>query len=158
MPLSCVYARVRACGQYTRNWAEMPTQNRPRCYCGDGMDHVRLQHYGPYRPARDLLASHRCPRMRFASSAAVLWRGPEAAKLFAFPEFRDRASFPEARGVRHLACMVDEVEKARDDLLGKGVEKVEEVRLDELTEKKFLFFYDPNGQPWDCMKNNLPKM
>ena len=96
----------------------------------------------------------------------MLWRGPEAAKLFSFPEFRDRASFPEARGLRHLAFMVDEVEKARDDLLGTGVEKVEEVRRDELTGKKFLFFYgldhgvghlgektDPDQQCLDPMKD-----
>ena len=115
------------------------------------MDHVILNLYVPSWPSRDLSASHRLPRTRFASSAEVLWRGPEAAKLFFFPEFRDRASFPEARGLRHLAFMVDEVEKARDDLLGKGVEKVEEVRLDELTGKKFLFFYDPNGQPLELL-------
>ena len=53
----------------------------------------------------------------------MLWRGPEAAKLFSFPEFRDRVSSPEARGLRHLAFMVDEVEKACDDLLGKGERK-----------------------------------
>lgn len=68
-------------------------------------------------------------------------------ELFSFPDFRERASFPEAKGLRHLAFSVADVEQARTFLLDKGVEKVEEIRIDELTGKKFLFFYDPNGQP-----------
>lgn len=68
-------------------------------------------------------------------------------ELFSFPDFRERASLPEAKGLRHLAFSVADVEQARTFLLDKGVEKVEEIRIDELTGKKFLFFYDPNGQP-----------
>ncbi|MCM5528441.1 VOC family protein [Parasegetibacter sp. NRK P23] len=68
-------------------------------------------------------------------------------ELFSFPDFRERASFPEAKGLRHLAFSVADVEQARTFLLDKGVEKVEEIRIDELTGKTFLFFYDPNGQP-----------
>lgn len=68
-------------------------------------------------------------------------------ELFSFPDFRERASFPEAKGLRHLAFSVEDVTEARSFLLANGVEKVEEIRVDELTGKKFLFFYDPNGQP-----------
>lgn len=68
-------------------------------------------------------------------------------ELFSFPDFRERASFPEAKGLRHLAFSVEDVAEARSFLLENGVEKVEEIRVDELTGKKFLFFYDPNGQP-----------
>ncbi len=68
-------------------------------------------------------------------------------ELFSFPDFRERASFPEAKGLRHLAFAVEDVEQARAFLLDSGVEKVEEIRIDEWTGKKFLFFYDPNGQP-----------
>jgi glyoxylase I family protein len=67
-------------------------------------------------------------------------------ELFSFPDFRERASYPEAKGLRHLAFAVDDVEAAAAELKSKGV-AVEAVRIDELTQKKFVFFTDPNGQP-----------
>jgi glyoxylase I family protein len=67
-------------------------------------------------------------------------------ELFSFPDFRERASYPEAKGLRHLAFAVDDVAAAAEELRGKGV-AVEPVRVDELTQKKFVFFTDPNGQP-----------
>lgn len=67
-------------------------------------------------------------------------------ELFSFPDYRERASYPEAKGLRHLAFLVDDVESAAKELKEKGAE-VQEVRTDELTGKRFAFFYDPNGQP-----------
>ena len=67
-------------------------------------------------------------------------------ELFSFPDHRERASYPEAKGLRHLAFLVDDVDNAAKELKEKGVD-VQEVRVDELTGKRFVFFYDPNGQP-----------
>jgi glyoxylase I family protein len=67
-------------------------------------------------------------------------------ELFSFPEYKERASFPEAKGLRHLAFAVDDVEKWIAFLRTKNVD-VQDVRIDEITSKKFTFFYDPNGQP-----------
>ncbi len=67
-------------------------------------------------------------------------------ELFSFPEYKERASFPEAKGLRHLAFAVEDIEAAVDHLIEKGVD-VQGIREDELTNKKFCFFYDPNGQP-----------
>jgi len=67
-------------------------------------------------------------------------------ELFSFPDFRERASYPEAKGLRHLAFAVDDVAAAAEELRSKGI-AVEAVRIDELTQKKFVFFTDPNGQP-----------
>ena len=72
--------------------------------------------------------------------------GQYQLELFSFPEFRERASFPEQKGLRHLAFAVDDIEIAFAELTDKGV-AVQEIRIDELTGKKFCFFYDPNGQP-----------
>jgi len=72
--------------------------------------------------------------------------GKYQIELFSFPDYRDRASYPEARGLRHLAFAVGDVGAAAQELRSKGV-PVEEVRVDELTQKKFVFFVDPNGQP-----------
>ena len=67
-------------------------------------------------------------------------------ELFSFPDFRERGSYPEAKGLRHLAFAVDDVDAAAAELKAKGV-PVEAVRIDELTRKRFVFFTDPNGQP-----------
>ncbi|MEO8819913.1 MAG: VOC family protein [Ginsengibacter sp.] len=67
-------------------------------------------------------------------------------ELFSFPEFKERQSFPEAKGLRHLAFAVHNIEEAVNELIMKKV-NVQEIRTDELTNKKFCFFYDPNGQP-----------
>ncbi len=67
-------------------------------------------------------------------------------ELFSFPEYRERSSFPEAKGLRHLAFGIKDVKAGYRWLRSKDV-KVEEVRTDEFTGKSFLFFYDPNGQP-----------
>jgi glyoxylase I family protein len=72
--------------------------------------------------------------------------GKYQVELFSFPEFKERASFPEAKGLRHLAFAVEDVDTAYEFLKTKNVD-VQAVRIDELTGKRFLFFYDPNGQP-----------
>lgn len=73
-------------------------------------------------------------------------QGKYQIELFSFPDFIQRASFPESKGLRHLAFGVLELEKSRNWLLENKV-RVEEIRKDILTGKEFLFFYDPNDQP-----------
>ena len=72
--------------------------------------------------------------------------GQYQVELFSFPEFKERASFPEQKGLRHLAFAVENIEESVTELIEKGVD-VQGIRTDELTNKKFCFFYDPNGQP-----------
>lgn len=72
--------------------------------------------------------------------------GKYQVELFSFPDHRERASFPEAKGLRHLAFAVNDVEEG-SAWLKKNAVSVEEIRMDEHTGKRFLFFYDPNGQP-----------
>ncbi len=67
-------------------------------------------------------------------------------ELFSFPDYLERASFPESKGLRHLAFGVNEIASSRD-WLSKNNVRIEEIRTDDLTGKQFLFFYDPNGQP-----------
>jgi glyoxylase I family protein len=67
-------------------------------------------------------------------------------ELFSFPDYKERASFPEAKGLRHLAFAVDDIVKSVDELIEKGID-VQGIRIDEITGKRFCFFYDPNGQP-----------
>src|SRR3954453_24104024 len=72
--------------------------------------------------------------------------GVYCIELFSFPEYKERNSFPESKGLRHLAFAVDDVEKWIEFLRSKNLD-VQDVRTDEITDKKFTFFYDPNGQP-----------
>lgn len=72
--------------------------------------------------------------------------GKYQVELFSFPDYRERVSFPEAKGLRHLAFAVKDAGLGYEWLKSKAV-KLEEIRVDEFTGKRFLFFYDPNGQP-----------
>lgn len=67
-------------------------------------------------------------------------------ELFSFPNPPERVNSPEARGLRHLAFEVDDVEKTAAELNEKGIE-IEPVRIDEITGKKFTFFKDPDNLP-----------
>lgn len=67
-------------------------------------------------------------------------------ELFSFPDPPERVSRPEARGLRHLAFAVDDVAAAVEVLRGEGI-VAEPVRVDELTQKRFTFFADPDGLP-----------
>jgi glyoxylase I family protein len=67
-------------------------------------------------------------------------------ELFSFPDAPVRPSYPEARGLRHLAFGVDDVEACKATLESKGV-SVEAVRVDEYTNRRFVFFADPDGLP-----------
>ena len=67
-------------------------------------------------------------------------------ELFSFPDPPNRPSQPEARGLRHLAFEVDDLDAAISDLNVKGIE-TEPVRTDEFTGKQFTFFSDPDGLP-----------
>lgn len=88
--------------------------------------------------------TYRAARQSYKLDLAI--DGKYQIELFSFPDFRERGSYPEAKGLRHLAFAVDDVEAAAAELHAKGV-LTEAIRTDELTLQKFVFFTDPNGQP-----------
>jgi glyoxylase I family protein len=67
-------------------------------------------------------------------------------ELFSFPGPPARPSRPEATGLRHLAFEVDDVGEAKQQIEKHGV-VVEDIRVDEFTQKRFTFFADPDGLP-----------
>jgi glyoxylase I family protein len=67
-------------------------------------------------------------------------------ELFSFPSPPARPSRPEAQGLRHLAFAVQDLEACIRHLNSQGV-PTEDIRLDELTSKRFTFFADPDGLP-----------
>ncbi len=72
--------------------------------------------------------------------------GEYIIELFSFPNPAERPSYPEARGLRHLAFKVENIEKEVEALNRMGV-KTEPIRIDETSNKKFTFFTDPDGLP-----------
>lgn len=67
-------------------------------------------------------------------------------ELFSFPNPPARRTAPEAQGLRHLAFSVENLEETIKTLQSRGVE-TEPIRLDEITNKKFTFFRDPDDLP-----------
>ena len=67
-------------------------------------------------------------------------------ELFSFNGAPSRPSYPEAQGLRHLAFAVDDIAVIVRYLTQNGIE-VEPIRIDELTNKAFTFFNDPDGLP-----------
>lgn len=67
-------------------------------------------------------------------------------ELFSFPNPPERLSHPEARGLRHLAFKVEDIDKSVSYLKDKGIE-VEKIRFDKFRNKRFTFFKDPDDLP-----------
>ncbi|WP_339066431.1 VOC family protein [Teredinibacter turnerae] len=78
--------------------------------------------------------------------------GGGQVELFSFPQSPERPSYPEARGLRHLAFAVQSIDDAVAYLNAQGVE-VEKVRVDEYTGKRYTFFSDPDQLPIELYEN-----
>ena len=87
---------------------------------------------------------YRAERNSYKLDLAV--NGIYQLELFSFPEPPLRPSRPEARGLRHLAFEADNLDKAVDELKIHGV-VTEDIRTDEHTGKRYVFFEDPDGLP-----------
>lgn len=72
--------------------------------------------------------------------------GDYIIELFSFPNPPERVSRPEARGLRHLAFEVNDIEATRNYLLSHSIDS-ETIRIDEYTEKSFFFIADPDNLP-----------
>jgi glyoxylase I family protein len=85
-------------------------------------------------------------RAERASWKLDLRLGDAQIELFTFPDAPPRPTRPEAQGLRHLAFAVSDLDAAVARLEGQGV-ACEPIRIDELTDRRFTFFQDPDGLP-----------
>ena len=76
-------------------------------------------------------------------------------ELFSFPDAPRRPSHPEARGLRHLAFAVADLDAAIAHLATHGV-VVEPMRTDEYTGRRFTFFADPDELPLELYEVGTP--
>lgn len=74
-------------------------------------------------------------------------------ELFSFPNPPSRLTQPEACGLRHLAFKVADITSAVHFLAENGV-ICEEIRTDELTNRCFTFFRDPDGLPLELYETS----
>ena len=76
----------------------------------------------------------------------MLQQGDTVLELFIKPNAPERVTDPEARGLRHLAFHVEDVEAAASWLAGLGIE-TEPIREDTCNGGRYVFFRDPDGLP-----------
>ena len=88
--------------------------------------------------------AYRAERKSYKLDIAV--NGVYQIELFSFENPPPRPSGPEARGLRHLAFEVDDIEVVIARLNAEGV-TTENIRVDEFTGKRFTFFTDPDNLP-----------
>ena len=76
----------------------------------------------------------------------MLQQGDTVLELFIKPENPERVTNPEAKGLRHLAFRVEDIEPAVKWLGSIGI-VTEPVREDKVNGGRFTFFKDPDGLP-----------
>ncbi len=76
-------------------------------------------------------------------------------ELFSFPNPPPRPTRPEARGLRHLAFAVPDLDAAIAHLAHHNI-PCEPVRIDEHTNARFTFFRDPDDLPIELYEDVNP--
>ena len=76
----------------------------------------------------------------------MLEQGDTVLEIFIMPNNPERLTAPEAKGLRHLAFHVEDIEPAVAWLNSLGIE-TEPVREDKCNGGRFTFFKDPDGLP-----------
>jgi glyoxylase I family protein len=72
--------------------------------------------------------------------------GQYLIELFSFSNPPQRHTRPEATGLRHIAFGVNNIENEIEFLNSKNI-VTEQIRIDEVTNRKFTFFNDPDNLP-----------
>ena len=76
----------------------------------------------------------------------MLTQGDTTLELFIKPDYPERVTNPEAKGLRHLAFHVEAIEPAVKWLNEMDIE-TEPIRVDKVNGGRFVFFKDPDGLP-----------
>ena len=76
----------------------------------------------------------------------MIRQGDTTIEVFIKPQYPERVTNPEAKGLRHLAFRVDDAEAAARWLTERGIE-TEPIREDLVNGGRFTFFKDPDGLP-----------
>lgn len=102
------------------------------------------QFYTTILGLRAVSENYRAPRNSFKLNLALPDGG--MLEIFSFPEAPERSTSPSACGLRHLAFEVSDLDAALRHLEEHGV-RVDPVKVDDHTGKRFISFLDPDGFP-----------
>lgn len=117
-------------------------------------DYGRSKHfYTEVLGLRVVAENYRAERQSYKLDLAL----PDGTQLelFSFPSPPPRPSRPEACGLRHLAFVVADVAAWKYQLEAAGI-AVEDMRVDEFTGRRFVFFADPDGLPLELYEAKSP--
>ena len=76
----------------------------------------------------------------------MIRQGDTVLEVFIKPGYPERVTNPEAKGLRHLAFRVEDLEAAVRWLNDAGIQ-TEDIREDKANGGRFVFFKDPDGLP-----------
>ncbi len=107
-------------------------------------DYARSRHF--YADLLGLPVIREVLREERQSWKCDLDAGNAQIELFSFPDPPPRPSYPEARGLRHLAFTTADLDGEVARLAAHGI-ACEPIRLDDQTGRRFTFFADPDGLP-----------
>jgi len=114
-------------------------------------DYIKSKHfYTEILGLKVLQEVYRAERNSYKLDLAV--NGIYQIELFSFPAPPDRLSHPEGKGLRHLAFEVDNLSTSVVELNKNGI-ITEEIRIDEYSLKRFVFFSDPDGLPLELYES-----
>ena len=85
-------------------------------------------------------------RAEFQDYLRMLRQGDTVLEIFVKPDYPERVTNPEAKGLRHLAFHVEKLEPAVQWLNDMGIQ-TEPIREDKANGGRFVFFKDPDGLP-----------
>ena len=85
-------------------------------------------------------------RPQIGDHLRMIRQGDTTIEVFIKPQYPERVTNPEAKGLRHLAFRVDDAEAAVRWLTERGIE-TEPIREDLVNGGRFTFFKDPDGLP-----------
>lgn len=133
---------AKTCYFYTKSKVQLLKVHHIAIICGDYATSKKF--YTEVLGLEIIQEQYRVQRDSYKLDLAL--NGEYIIELFSFPNPPARPSRPEAMGLRHLAFSVPDIEASIEELKNKNIE-VENFRIDELTNKKFTFFSDPDGLP-----------
>jgi glyoxylase I family protein len=85
-------------------------------------------------------------RPQYGDYLRMIRQGDTTIEVFIKPDYPERVTNPEAKGLRHLAFHVEDVPAAAARLAELGIE-TEPIREDLVNGGRFTFFKDPDGLP-----------
>ena len=107
--------------------------------------HLEQLHFGAPIFAADAEALSCKPGLGWGSSVLIR-QGDTVLEVFIKPNYPERVTNPEAKGLRHLAFHVEALDAAVQWLNSVGI-ATEPIRVDKVNGGRFTFFKDPDGLP-----------